>query len=205
MSTHNKAAPAEPQVLPYELISLEAIGTHMLFGGIDQASAHEAVTFIIKANLLRDEMHPLTLFINSEGGSVNDGFAIIDVMESSRLPVITVGCGLIASMGLLISCAGHKGTRTLTKSTEVMAHQFSAMLYGKQHELIATTKAYERLEQSFIRHFQRHSSMTEKQIRDVLFSPSDRWLTPTECKRYGLCDRVSEYFEPPRIPLKTKR
>lgn len=201
MSSTALPASIEQAAIPYEMISLQSLGTHMLFGEISQESALITCEFIIKANLLSEDNTPLTLFINSEGGSTCDGFAIIDVMESSRLPVQTVGCGLIASMGLLISCAGQKGTRTLTKSAEVMAHQFSGYIAGKQHELVATTRAFERLEQQFIRHFLRHSSMTEKQIRDVLFSPSDRYLTPLECKKYGLCDRVTEYLDVPMVKV----
>jgi ATP-dependent Clp protease protease subunit len=197
-------ASVEQQAIPYEMISLQSLGTHMLFGEIDETSALSTCEFIIKANLLSQDNSPLTLFVNSEGGSTTDGFAIIDVMETSRLPVQTVGCGLIASMGLLITCAGQKGTRTLTKSAEVMAHQFSGYIAGKQHELVATTRAFERLEQQFIRHFLRHSNMTEKQIRDVLFSPSDRYLTPMECRKYGLCDRVTEYLDIP-VPRLPKR
>lgn len=184
--------------VPYEMITLQSLGAYMLFGGIDQATSYETCEFIIKANMLQATSTPLTLLINSEGGSVNDGFAIIDVMETSRLPIQTVGTGLIASMGLLISAAGHKGTRTITKNTEIMAHQWAGGMEGKFHELMAVTDEYHRLKRLFVQHFLRHSTMTEKQINDVLFSPSDRWLTPAECKKFGLCDRVTEYLDIPQ-------
>jgi hypothetical protein len=47
--------------------------------------------------------------------------------------------------------------------------------------------------------------MNEKQINDVLFAPSDRWLTPQECKKFGLCDRVTDYLDIPDPTLATLR
>jgi len=181
------------------MISLQSLGAFMLFGGVDQNTAYEACEFIIKANVLQATDQPLTFLINSEGGNVNDGFAIIDVMETSRLPVQTVGTGLIASMALLILSAGHKGTRTITKNTEIMAHQWMGAMEGKFHELMAVTNEHIRLKALFVEHFKRHSNMDEKQINDVLFAPSDRWLTPQECKKFGLVDRVTDYLDIPKI------
>lgn len=195
----------EQMSVPYEMISLQSLGAYMLFGGIDQHTAYDACEFIIKANMLKAVDAPLTFLINSEGGNVNDGFAIIDVMETSRLPVQTVGTGLIASMALLILSAGHKGTRTITKNTEIMAHQWMGAMEGKFHELMAVTNEHVRLKGLFVDHFLRHSTMSERQINDVLFAPSDRWLTPAECKKFGLVDRVSEYLEAPKISTRSSR
>lgn len=187
----------EPQGLPYDMISLESLGSFMLFGPIDGNTAFATCDFVIKANMLQQNMDPLTFLINSPGGDVNDGFAIIDIMETSRLPIHTVGTGIIASMALLILSAGDKGSRVLTKNTQIMAHQWMSGVEGKFHELIAVTNEHMRLKQMFINHFLRHSTMTEKQINDVLFSPSDRWLTPQECKKFGLVDHVTEFLEVP--------
>jgi len=186
----------EPQI-PYDMISLESLGAFMLFGPIDREASYATCTFLIKENLLSDDPEGLTLFINSEGGNVTDGFAIIDVMETSKMPITTIGMGQIASMGLLIFSAGAKGSRTLCKGTEVMAHQFWAAMEGKQHELLAATEAHRRLERQFIEHFLRHSKMSEKQIKDILFSPTDRYLTPAECVKYGLADLVTETHDAP--------
>lgn len=195
----------EMSSIPYEMISLESLGSFMLFGGIDCSTSFAACEFIIKANMLQQSNNPLTFLINSPGGDVNDGFAIIDLMETSRLPIQTIGTGVIASMGLLILSAGAKGSRVITKNTQVMAHQWMSGVEGKFHELMAVTNEHLRLKQMFIEHFKRHSTMSEKQINDILFSPSDRWLTPQECKKYGLVDRVTEYFEVPEGPIIAKK
>lgn len=203
-SRSNNRDAGEQQVVPYEMISLQSLGAYMLFGEVDQNTAFETCEFIIKANILQAQDNPITLIINSEGGHVNDGFAIIDVMETSRIPIQTVGTGLIASMALLILSSGHKGTRTLTKNTEIMAHQWAGGVEGKFHELMAVTNEHIRLKAMFVDHFKRHSTMSEKQINDVLFSPSDRWLTPAECKKYGLVDKVTEFLDVPQLKISKK-
>ena len=179
---------------PIESISLNSFGTHLLFGEINSMSVYHAINFIIKSNFIFDKENILTMMINTPGGVVTDGFALIDVMETSKIPISTVGIGIIASMGVLIVAAGHKGNRVITKNTEIMAHQFSSMIYGKYHDLVATQKYHVQLEQTFITHFERHTSMTKAQIKDIMFSPSDRWLTPKEAKKYGICDEVREFF-----------
>ena len=189
----------------YDDITLESLGAHMFFGAVDETTSHAACDFILKSNLYHKEPKPLTMFFNTCGGECSEGFAVIDLMETSRLPIATVGIGQIASMGVLLVSAGAKGMRTMTKNSEVMAHQFAGYFSGKQHELIATQHAFDLLERRFFRHFLRHSTMTEKQIRSVLFGPSDRYLTPLECKKFGLVDRIVDHVDLPRRPPTKKR
>jgi len=178
---------------PYDDISLDALGVHQFFGEVDEDKSKEACEFILKSNILSKNISPLTLVLNTVGGECAEGFAVIDMMEASRIPIATVGIGNIMSMGVLLLSAGAKGHRSITKNTEIMAHQFAGHIYGKHHELLATQASYKMLEEKFIRHFLRHSKMTEKQIRDVLFSPSDRYLTPAEVKKFGLVDTVVDH------------
>ncbi len=171
-------------------ISIESLGAHVLFGQVDENSMREATIFILKANQIFKPSREITIFLNTLGGNCYDGFAFIDVMEISRNPIKTVGLGNIVSMGVLILAAGNKGSRIMTRNTQVMAHQFSGGTTGKFHEIMADYKAELYLKQQFIEHFKRHTKMTEKQIGDILFGPSDRWLSPKECKKYGLVDQI---------------
>lgn len=190
----------DPSESPYDTFSLEALGVHQFFGEVDEDKSRAACEFILKSNILFKDRSTLTMVLNTVGGECAEGFAVIDVMQTSRIPVATVGIGNIMSMGVLLLSAGAKGYRTITHNTEVMAHQFAGYFHGKQHELIATQHAYKMLEDKFFKHFLRHSKMTEKQIRDVLFSPSDRYLSPNECLKYGLVDRIAEYAEAVKPP-----
>lgn len=172
----------------FDITSLESMGIHLLFGEIDNYTIREAITFILKANILLEDN--ITLMLNTVGGDVAEGFGLIDIMQSSRLPIRTVGMGNIISMGMLIICAGTTGERIMLKNTSAMAHQFASYSDGKFHELVAQHKSNVYLKEQFIQHFLRHTAMSKKQINDIIFSPSDRYLTPAECKKYGLIDKV---------------
>lgn len=178
------------ELIDLDEIPIEALGMHLMFGDIETSSVKNAIEFIIKGNALLNQ--DLVLMVNTVGGDTSEGFALIDVMEASRLPVQTVGLGNIISMGMLVMCAGTKGKRVMMKNSCAMAHQFSGYLEGKFHELVATQKAFTYLKEQMVGHFVRHTKMTEKQVNDVLFAPSDRYLTPTECKKYGIIDHVVE-------------
>jgi len=171
-------------------VSIESLGAHVLFGEVDRDSMKAATTFLLKANQIFKPSQELTFFINTLGGDCYDGFALIDVMEISRNPIKTVGLGNIVSMGVLILAAGNKGRRVMTRNTQVMAHQFSDDTSGKFHEIMAAFKADIYLKRQFIEHFKRHTTMNVKQIEDILFGPTDRWLTPTECKKFGIVDHI---------------
>lgn len=173
-------------------ISLESLGAFMLFKSIDVDSAEDFCEFIIKSNFIFSQSDPLTILINSPGGSVYDGFGMIDLMEISRLKIKTVAIGSVASMGALIFTAGSKGMRVMTKNSFIMTHQFSSYFEGKYHELIANRQHEDLLHTRFIDHFLKHSKMSKKQIETILLGSSDAWLDAKTALKYGLCDKIQE-------------
>jgi ATP-dependent Clp protease protease subunit len=179
-------------------ISLTNLGTYMFFEEVTEESSLKLCDYLIKANLVLNPDDTLTLFLNSPGGSCTDGWAIVDLMEMSTVGIQTVAVGCIASMAVPIFIAGTKGKRIMTPHAAIMTHQFSTVLWGKSHELVAARKFHDRLDQQFIDHFLRHTKMTEKQIREVLMRPSDTWLTPEECLKYGICDEIRNPWEVPQ-------
>jgi ATP-dependent Clp protease protease subunit len=171
-------------------ISIESLGSHLFFGYVDKESVKNAVNFVLKANMLFTDNRDITIFLNTLGGYCYDGFALIDVMEISRLPVRTVGMGNIVSMGVFLLTAGAQGKRIITKNTQVMAHQHFGGVEAKFHELVANHHAEIYLHNQMMMHFLKHTKMTEKQIKEIMLGPTDHWLSPTECKKLGLVDHV---------------
>jgi ATP-dependent Clp protease protease subunit len=171
-------------------VTLQSIGAYMLFDEVDSESAKNLCEFIIKSNYIFPSDQVLTILVNSPGGEMYDGFSIIDLMETSRLNISTVGIGMIASMASLITTAGTKGLRVMTKNAFVMTHQFSTYFEGKYHELVATRDHDDELHERCIKHFKQYTTMTDKQIKDVFLGSSDKWLTAKEALKYGMCDRI---------------
>lgn len=177
--------------LPSSSNGLQDHGTHFLCGEINMASTRDAIEFILSANLSNERRFShLNLIINSPGGSFEDGFALIDVMLGSKIPVHTIGLGSVASMGLFILIAGKKKQRVLTPNTLVMSHQWSGMAGGKEHELVASQKEHALITSMVMRHLTKHTGMSEKKIRKHLLPPSDVWLDAYQAKALGICDIV---------------
>ena len=85
----------------------------------------------------------LTLYINSTGGSLNDSFALIDMMRNSKCPIRTVGIGSICSAAFMIFSSGSKGQRYIAKNTSIMCHQYSDDIEGKHHDIKSRFKEIE--------------------------------------------------------------
>lgn len=65
----------------------------------------------------------ISMYINSPGGDVSAGWAIMDTMQYIKAPVSTIGMGLVASMGSVLLAAGEKGKRFVLPNTQIMIHQ----------------------------------------------------------------------------------
>ncbi|MCS5651398.1 MAG: ATP-dependent Clp protease proteolytic subunit, partial [Candidatus Marinimicrobia bacterium] len=92
---------------------------------VNPDNCKEVIEFILKQNTEKKRKKRLQLMICSPGGDMPACFALIDVMKGSKIPIHTVGLGLIASCGLLLFITGEKGHRVLTPNTSILSHQFS--------------------------------------------------------------------------------
>ena len=106
-------------------------GIYLLMEDITVKSCKEAIHWILEENLREKKKPFLQMMINSPGGDVSACFSLIDTMKGSKIPVRTIGLGLIASCGLLLFISGEKGHRTLTPNTSILSHQWSWGSHGK--------------------------------------------------------------------------
>lgn len=180
------------QIIDLEDVSLQSLGSYMLFDEINSKSSQDFCEFIIKANYFFPKNQVLTIFINSQGGQSYDGFSMIDMMDNSKLEIQTVGVGIIASMASLLISAGTPGRRIISKNAFLMIHQFTTEFQGKYHELVATRTHDDALHEAFIEYFMKRTKMSKKQIKDIFLGSSDKWLTPKEAVKYGICDKIQE-------------
>ena len=181
--TDNNGTPVEPLVLYNK-------GIYLLMDVITAESCKDAIEFVLKQNAEKKKQKRLQFMICSPGGDVPSCFALIDIMKGSKIPIHTIGLGVIASCGLLLFITGEKGKRTLTPNTSILSHQYSWGSYGKEHELFAQVKEFELSTERMINHYKKCTGLTEAQIREHLLPPEDRWLSAKEAKKLGICDKV---------------
>lgn len=169
-------------------------GMYLFMEGVSHQTIKPVIEWIIEENLSPKKKKSLTLIVNSPGGDVNACMALIDTMKGSKIPVHTIGIGVIASCGLLIFMSGAKGFRTLTPNTSILSHQYSWGSIGKEHELFGAVREMELTSRRLIEHYKKCTGQTEKVITEKLLAPTDAWLNAKEAKKYGFCDHIKEMY-----------
>jgi ATP-dependent Clp protease protease subunit len=168
-------------------------GIYVLMDNIDSDSVKPVIEWILHENHVRKKKYKeLLLMICSNGGSMEDAFALIDVMRSSKIPIKTVGLGSVSSCGLMIFLAGTRGRRVLTPNTSILSHQFAWASQGKVHELFATVKEFQLTEARMIEHYKNSTGLDDEVIRKVLLPPQDVYLSADEAFKYNICDLVAD-------------
>ena len=180
--------PSQPEADLYQK------GIYLFMGPVESDSCKDAIEFILKQNTEKKKKKRLQFLICSPGGEVPPCFALIDIMKGSKIPIHTVGLGVIASCGLLLFITGEKGNRILTPNTSILSHQYSWGSWGKEHELFAQVKEFELSTKRMIDHYKKCTGLTEKDIRKYLLPPEDVWLSAQEAKKLKICDAVKSVY-----------
>ena len=170
-------------------------GHHIFMEDVTQESMKPLINWIIAENFNKEKKkEELTLGICSRGGDLNACFALVDIMKGSKIPIRTIGMGMIASCGLVIFISGEKGRRILTPNTSILSHQYSWGTYGKEHELFAVVKEFDLTTRRMIDHYKKCTGLSEEDIRKYLLPPQDVWLSAKEAKKLGLCDSITATY-----------
>ena len=130
----------------------------------------------------------ISLYINSPGGSVTAGLAILDTMDFIKCDVSTICVGLAASMGAFLLAAGAKGKRLALPNAEIMIHQPSAGTQGQITDMAIHLKRLEVVKSRMNRIL---AENTGKPIEVVTADcERDNFMTAQEAMEYGLIDKV---------------
>lgn len=175
----------------YRPSNLSDHGIYYFCNEFSPNTTKDVITWILDSNFqTSNRFENLTLMITSYGGDLFSAFALIDVMRGSKIPIHTIGLGMIASAGLMTFIAGEPGSRIITPNTSILSHQWSAGTWGKEHELIATRRQFELTTTRMINHYKKCTKLNEKVIREKLLPPQDVWLSAEEARKYNLVDHV---------------
>lgn len=135
-----------------------------------------------------DPKKDIKLYINSPGGSVYDGLAIIDTMNYIAPDVQTIGIGLQASMGAMLLSCGAKGKRFLLPNSRVMIHQPSSGFEGKVTDQEIALKEGLAVKKKLIEILAERTGKSLKQVEKDM--DRDNWMSAEEAKAYGIVDEV---------------
>jgi ATP-dependent Clp protease protease subunit len=135
-----------------------------------------------------DAKKDISFYINSPGGHVSAGLAILDTMNHIQPNVSTVCVGMAASMGAVLLSAGEKGKRFALPNAEIMIHQPSGGAEGMAADIEITAKQILRLRERLNKILAKNTAQKlEKIEKDV---DRDFFMDAQEAQKYGIVDKV---------------
>ena len=136
-----------------------------------------------------DPKKDIKLYINSPGGSVYDGLAIIDTMNYIEPDVQTIGIGLQASMGAMLLSSGTKGKRFALPNSRIMIHQPS---YGSPQSKVTDQEIELKeglyLKKQLIEMLAKNTGQDAKKVEKDM--DRDNWMSAEEALKYGIIDEI---------------
>lgn len=153
----------------------------------------DEVANVIVAQLLHleseDPDKPISLYINSPGGSGDSMFAIYDSMQYIRPEVHTTCIGMAASAAAVILAGGEPGSRSILTNGRVMIHQpHIGGLEGQASDIEIHAAEITRQKEQMNQILARHTGQDVEKIRQD--TDRDRWLTADRALEYGLVDSI---------------
>lgn len=160
-------------------------------GEVTQESVNEIIGLIYEINdedTKKTHVEPIKLIINSFGGDVYSGIALIDVIDTSLTPVYTICHGSAMSMGLIIYSVGHQ--RAASKNTTFMYHEASYPAEGKVLHHKQELKEVERIDKICDEILLSKTKFTQEQLNKFKETQSEWYFNIDTATEYGLVDEI---------------
>lgn len=158
-----------------------------LGGPIDDHMANLVIAQLLFLQT-EDPKKEISLYINSPGGSVTAGLAIIDTMNHIKNDISTVCVGIAASMGAVILSAGKQGKRFALPNSEVMIHQPHGGTEGQAADIEISARHILKIRENLNKILAKNTGQPLSKIeKDV---DRDFFMSAEEAKKYGIVDKV---------------
>ena len=155
---------------------------------------HVTASLVVAQLLFLESEDPdkeICLYINSPGGSITDGMAIVETMNYIKCPVSTICVGMAASMGAVLLASGQKGKRYALPNAEILIHQpliAGGGLSGQTTEIKIHADHMVRTREKL------NKLLSERTGQDIATierdTERDNYLTAEEALKYGLIDEI---------------
>lgn len=135
-----------------------------------------------------DAEKDITIYVNSPGGSVDAGMAMIDTMHFIKPDVSTVCIGMAASMGAMILSQGTKGKRFVLPNSRIMIHQPMTGAEGQASDIAITAEQIIKMKNILITMLVKATGQKKDKVEADM--DRDYWLDASMAKKYGIIDNV---------------
>lgn len=160
--------------------------TVLVAGQVDEKLAERAISQLLILNSINHD--PIRMVITSQGGHVDSGFAIHDMMKFIESPVITLGAGWVASIGVPILLGAEKDSRYSLPNTRFLLHQPSGGAGGQASDIRIAAEEILKLRERINRLIAGETGNSAEQVEN----DSDRnfWMNSEEALEYGLITKI---------------
>ena len=160
----------------------------VLNGEIDDTTANIVVAELLYLD--SDNHNDISLYINSNGGSITSGMAIFDTMNFIKSDVSTICIGMAASMAAFLLSSGKKGKRFILPNSEVMIHQPLGGAQGQATEIKIAAERILKLKDKLNRILSKNTNQDLVKIEQD--TERDYFLSAKEALEYGIVDKIIE-------------
>ncbi|WP_308423019.1 ATP-dependent Clp endopeptidase proteolytic subunit ClpP [Paenibacillus marchantiophytorum] len=158
-----------------------------LTGEINDETANMVIAQLLFLDA-SDTEKDISLYINSQGGSITAGLAIYDTMQFIKADVSTLCVGIAASMGAFLLASGAKRKRFSLPNSEIMIHQPLGGARGQASDIEISARRILRLRNQINQILALQTKQAVEQVE--LDTNRERFMDPIEAKNYGLIDDI---------------
>jgi ATP-dependent Clp protease, protease subunit len=162
--------------------------TMIISGEIDQRLASHVIAQLIALDA--DSSEQITIFINSQGGHVESGDTIHDIVRFIKAPVRMVGTGWVASAAALVYVAVPRDRRFSLPNTRFLLHQPAGGVGGQAADIEIEAREILKMRERLNKVFARETGQTLERIQDD--TRRNFWLDAESAKGYGLVGHIIE-------------
>jgi ATP-dependent Clp protease, protease subunit len=160
--------------------------TLIISGEVNQQLAAQVISQLLAMDV--DSEKPITIYINSQGGHVESGDTIHDIVRYIKSPVTMVGTGWVASAGALIYVAAPLERRFCLPNTRFLLHQPAGGVGGQASDIEIEAREIIAMRERLNRVFARETGQPLEKIEDD--TRRNFWLSAEGAKEYGLVGKI---------------
>jgi ATP-dependent Clp protease protease subunit len=172
--------------------STKPTGRIISLGDIEIDNVNEIIEVIYEINeedAKKTQKEPIKLIVNSPGGDVYHGFALVDVISNSQTPIHTICHGHAMSAALVVYAAGHK--RFASQRATFMYHEIAWLTHQEKLQYhLQEAKEGERMWKIYDDYLLSRTKLTAKQLKDVRDKRSEWYFDVKTAVKYGLVDEI---------------
>lgn len=157
-----------------------------LYGSVTEHLIAGVISQLI--SLSEQSNEPIKLVISTYGGSVDEMFSLYDVIKYLKCPIHTIALGKVMSAGVLLLASGEKGHRFVGKSTRIMMHPISSVVFGTVFQINNENSDLQYVQSMMVNALSNETKMSVANVNEIMKKGHDYFMNASEAIKLGIAD-----------------